>query len=473
MLPAASSSLRDASFSSLRASLASFSRSDWSSPTLPSIVNLRSASCCALTRWSVPDCLLQALDAFGRRPSVPRRAAGPACSAFWMSRSRPAVHFLRELLLRVLQLVERRLGRRRRCPACRWRPPAASHWPRPAAAAPRRRDPAAAARATAVRAGAPLLRLPARAAAGRRRRRRPAVAVIRPALRRAGARLPAAGAARAPSASRRAVDRPVARLLLGLLLHLVLVGQLVELELEQVREVFGHLALTAAAATAALLLRRSASRTAARRPAESCSARCSGSSASSGFIAFRSASACSISAAAFGSCSAIDRNSESCSSAPSRSFSFSTSSSTCDRELGLREIQEHDVLAVLVRLGLRLVANRVERRRDDLALLARQLADVAAAATAAAAGLRLRLRLAVVLLERPDLHEVDVARRRLGAVVVGRLREVGHEVARLQPQLFEIDRVARADLGQRLRRRRTARSSSADRRSPSRPSAAA
>ena len=50
------------------------------------------------------------------------------------------------------------------------------------------------------------------------------------------------------------VDRPVAGLLLGLLPHLVLVRQLVELELEQVGQVFGHLALSAAAAPAALLL---------------------------------------------------------------------------------------------------------------------------------------------------------------------------------------------------------------------------
>ena len=36
-------------------------------------------------------------------------------------------------------------------------------------------------------------------------------------------------------------------------------------------------------------------------------------------------------------------------------------------------------------------------------------------------------------------------------VVVGRLRVVGDEVARLQPELFEVDRVARGHLGQRLR----------------------
>ena len=79
-------------------------------------------------------------------------------------------------------------------------------------------------------------------------------------------------------------------------------------------------------------------------------------------------------------------------------------------QFGFGQIQEHDVLAVLVGLGLGLVANGIERRRDDFALLPRQLADVLLTAATAAALLGLRLRLLVVLLERPDLHEVDVAR---------------------------------------------------------------
>ena len=80
---------------------------------------------------------------------------------------------------------------------------------------------------------------------------------------------------------------------------------------------------------------------------------------------------------------------------------------------------------------------------DDLALLLRELADLVAAATAAAAAGH-RLRRLVVLAERPDLHEVDVARRRLRAghaVVVGRLGVVGDEVARLEAQLLEVDGV--------------------------------
>ena len=123
-------------------------------------------------------------------------------------------------------------------------------------------------------------------------------------------------------------------------------------------------------------------------------------------------------------------------------------------QLRLREVDEDDVLAELVRLGLRFVAHDVERRRDDFALLPRQLPDGLLSAAAATAAHRLRLRRLVVLAERPDLHEVDVARGGLGApgrVGVGGLGVVRHEVARLQPELLEIDRVARAHFGERLR----------------------
>src|SRR6185295_7817348 len=87
------------------------------------------------------------------------------------------------------------------------------------------------------------------------------------------------------------------------------------------------------------------------------------------------------------------------------------------------------------------------RRRDDLALLARQLADLLSRTAATAAAHRLRLRRLEVLLERPDLHEIDVAGRglrALHAVRVGGLGVVGHEVAGLEAQLLEIDRVTGA-----------------------------
>jgi len=51
------------------------------------------------------------------------------------------------------------------------------------------------------------------------------------------------------------IDLLIALLLLGALLHLVLVRELVELELEQIREVLGHRVVAAASAAAALLLR--------------------------------------------------------------------------------------------------------------------------------------------------------------------------------------------------------------------------
>src|SRR4029077_5973225 len=51
------------------------------------------------------------------------------------------------------------------------------------------------------------------------------------------------------------VDLLIAALLLGALLHLVLIRELVELELEQVGQVFGHLVLGAASAAASAALR--------------------------------------------------------------------------------------------------------------------------------------------------------------------------------------------------------------------------
>src|SRR5439155_1295303 len=56
-------------------------------------------------------------------------------------------------------------------------------------------------------------------------------------------------------------------------------------------------------------------------------------------------------------------------------------------QLCLRQVEEHHVLAELLRLGLGLVADDVERRRDDFALLLRELADLLAAASTAAARL--------------------------------------------------------------------------------------
>src|SRR5262249_37316935 len=123
-------------------------------------------------------------------------------------------------------------------------------------------------------------------------------------------------------------------------------------------------------------------------------------------------------------------------------------------QLRLREVQENDVLAVLFGLGLRLVADRVERRGDDFTLLLRQLADAVLAARASTTTHRLGLHGLVVLAERADLDEIDVACRRLRSgnrISVSRFRVVRDEIARLEAQLLQIDRVAGAYLGQRLR----------------------
>ena len=143
------------------------------------------------------------------------------------------------------------------------------------------------------------------------------------------------------------IDLLVAALLLGALLHLMLVRELVELELEEIGEVLGHRVLAAAAAAAALLLRRPAARTRCSASCSSFSARCSGDSASSAFIAFRSASAAFISSAAFGSASAILLNAGSTDAEPRLQLADELLDLLA--QLRLREVEEHDVLAELVR----------------------------------------------------------------------------------------------------------------------------
>jgi len=247
------------------------------------------------------------------------------------------------------------------------------------------------------------------------------------------------------------VDLAIAALLLGALLHLVLIRQLVHLELEQVGEVVGERALLAAAATAAALLLRDLQlvlllgvlqqlqRALLRRQRGIGLHRLE---VGLGRLHFLRRLGQRLGDLVVGG---IDR-------AEAR-LQLADELFDLIAQLRLREVEEHHVLAVLLRLGLRLVADDVERRGDDLALLLRELADLLPAAAPAAAA-RLRLRRLVVLLERPDLHEVDVARRRLrplDRVGVGRLRVVRHEVARLEPELLEVDGVAGADLGERLR----------------------
>ena len=120
----------------------------------------------------------------------------------------------------------------------------------------------------------------------------------------------------------------------------------------------------------------------------------------------------------------------------------------------MRKREEHGLLAELGGRHLRFVAHDVERRRHDLALLLRQLVHLVASATAATTTAGHRLCRLVVLLEGANLHEVDVARGRLRTrhgVVVHRLRVVGHEIARLEPEFLEVEGVACRHLGQCLR----------------------
>ena len=371
-----------------------------------------------------------------RRPSVRRRAPAPSAARPGCRARSARPGSARASAARRAACRAPRWPARRR-PACRWPPPAASRSAASCSCFGRvRRGPAAAARARAARAGAPLPRLPARAAAGCRRRRPTAAAAGRPAPAGADARLPAAAAAPAPSASPRA-DRPAGRSACcsALLLHLVLVRQLVELELEEVGEVVGHRALLAAAATpppppccCATCVSYCCS--------ASCrifSARCSGASASSGFIAFRSASASFISAAAFGSASGDlvegpDRRRRAAPSACRRALPPARAASPA-RGSGRR--RSRGTCPAFVFALSRTVLNVAA----TISRCCRESSPTSPCWPPPPPPPRLRLRLLVVLLERPDLHEVDVARRRLRTrdrVVVGRLRVVGHEVARLQ-----------------------------------------
>ena len=145
---------------------------------------------------------------------------------------------------------------------------------------------------------------------------------------------------------------------------------------------------------------------------------------------FSSDSAVFISDAAFGSASAIVLNDGSTTS--SRLFIFSLSSSTCSRSRAWASVRKTTVLAELVGRHLGPVADEVERRRHDLALLLRELPDLLAG-PAAHARPGLRLRRSKVRAERPDLDEVDIARRRLAGPARRRCRWPSRSTTRSHP----------------------------------------
>jgi hypothetical protein len=182
------------------------------------------------------------------------------------------------------------------------------------------------------------------------------------------------------------IDLLVAALLFGALLHLVLVRELVQLELEQIRQVVGERALLAAATAAALLLRhlqfvfllgvlKQLERALLRRQRRVSLHRLQiglgglhllgGLGERLGDLVVRR----------------IHR-AQACLQLADQLFDLIA-------KLRLCEVEEHDVLAEFLRLGLRLVADDVERGRDDLALLLRKLAHLLSATASAASAARL------------------------------------------------------------------------------------
>src|SRR5687767_4805339 len=108
-------------------------------------------------------------------------------------------------------------------------------------------------------------------------------------------------------------------------------------------------------------------------------------------------------------------------------------------------MQRGEVLAKSVRRHCLAIAIDVERARDDLTLTFRELARIF---TTAAASL---FRLTIGLIERADAHEVNVRLRFLTvAAVVARARVIRDQVARLELQLLEEERVPGAHFAQPL-----------------------
>ena len=180
------------------------------------------------------------------------------------------------------------------------------------------------------------------------------------------------------------IDLLVLPLLLGALLHLVLVRQLVELQLEQIGEVLGHLALSAAAAPAALLLRH-LQLVLLFGLLQQLEGALLGRQRRIGLEGFQ---------LALGGLHLLRRLGQHVGDLVVRRVDRAeTRLQLADElfhlfaQLGLRQVEEHHVLAELLRLRLGLVADDVERRRDDFALLLRELADLLAAASTAAARL--------------------------------------------------------------------------------------
>ena len=251
-----------------------------------------------------------------------------------------------------------------------------------------------------------------------------------------------------------------ALLLVGALLQLVLIGETVSLKFEQVRQVLGHLSATAAPAAATLLLLPLAhfhlvGRLGILQMLEGRLFRCQRL-----FGLLGSQFPLSERHRLRGLLERLrDRLKTRIATKALRhlldepGYLFA--------QLRLREGDNDGIFLELLRGGLGLVAIEIKRRRHNLALFLRQGAgaflSAAAAASAAPAAAFGRLAGLERLLERSNLHKVNIARRLLATghgVVVRHRGVVRHRIPHLDVQLFEIHGVRRRHF--RTRRRSAA-----------------
>ena len=114
----------------------------------------------------------------------------------------------------------------------------------------------------------------------------------------------------------------------------------------------------------------------------------------------------------------------------------------------LGQRQKHEILAILLLAEGVAVANHIEGCRDDLALRLGEGAGVAATAATTTAAAALRVGGSEIAAKRPNLDEVEVALDHpLGAVlVVPGAAVIGDEVARLELEFLEKEGVAAREL---------------------------
>ena len=244
------------------------------------------------------------------------------------------------------------------------------------------------------------------------------------------------------------VDGIVRRLLLAALHRLVLVLQLVELQLEQVREVLRRLVAAGAATAAAHAHRHHDLFVRLLRTLEELQRTLLGRQRPVGILALQLGLGLQHGFGGLrqqlgdGAEFRIGRHDAAVHAAQQRLDLLA--------QAALGEGQEDEVLAVLLVAVVLPVADDVERAGHDLALRLGQRPRIGVRAAAGPAhGAALRLRHAKVPAERADLDEVQVALDvavRLGEVAVGGAGVVRDEVARLQAELLHEEGVSRRHL---------------------------